>query len=355
MSKRKLAQSQPAPNYNIPDIFPQNLRNKINFIPSRAKSPEIYNEINRSRSLLPESQIDMANFIFRELGNNANFPQLNLNNKTPTRKDPQAYYNMRPENREITMYRPLNPNINPLTTLMHEGTHFLDDERMRTYQQPAMNFLNKHKANVRTDQDTGDWYTHAQNILPSRASFKNAYPFDKVKSGQDSLKNHYDQLHYDNDVEVNIANPTYSDLNKSLKLPNKEGRIYSQLSEFPGFIAEDLNEPWKIKWVQQGNQQVPQSQDQNYPYSNIGRKFLKKMTKATYTGFKDIYNQQPNPNQSFMEAYPAMHQSFVDRMSDLRNVNKYPNVDNYKQHINKFVTNPIITLTTPKGENSRLF
>lgn len=28
MSKRKLAQSQLAPNYNAPNIFPQNLRNK---------------------------------------------------------------------------------------------------------------------------------------------------------------------------------------------------------------------------------------------------------------------------------------------------------------------------------------
>jgi hypothetical protein len=27
--KRKLAQSQPAPNYNVPNIFPQNLRSKV--------------------------------------------------------------------------------------------------------------------------------------------------------------------------------------------------------------------------------------------------------------------------------------------------------------------------------------
>ena len=26
--KRNLAQSQPAPNYNVPNIFPQNLRDK---------------------------------------------------------------------------------------------------------------------------------------------------------------------------------------------------------------------------------------------------------------------------------------------------------------------------------------
>jgi len=268
----------------------------------------------------------MVNFIFRELGNNANFPRLNLNNKLPTRKDPQAYYNMRPGNREITMFRPLNPFINPLTTLMHEGTHFLDDERMRTYQQPAISFLNKYKPNIRTDQDTGDWYTHAQNILPSRKDFNKAYPFSNVKSGPDSLKNHYEQQYLDNPGHQQpTTNPTYSDLHTSLNLPNKEGRIYSQMSEFPGFIVENLDQPWKVDWVQNGDQQTVQGANQ----SNLGRKFLKKMTKATYTGFKDIYNQQPNQGQIFMQAYPAMHQSFVDRLSDLRNVNKYPTQADY--------------------------
>jgi hypothetical protein len=332
MSKRKLAQTQPAPNYNVPDIFPQNLQNKINFIPSRDKTPEIYNDINTSKSLLSQNQIDLANFIFRELGNNANFPRLNLNNKIPTRKDPQAYYNMRPENREITMFRPLNQFINPLTTLIHEGAHFLDDEKMRTYQQPAISFLNKHAGNVRTDKDTGDWYTHAQNILPSRNEFKKAYPFSKVKSGADSLKNHYEQQYLDNPgSQQSSTDPTYSDLHKSLSLPNKEGRIYSQMSEFPGFIVEDLDQPWKVDWVQKGNQQVPQTPDQDYPYSNVGRKFLKKMTKATYTGFRDIYNQQPNPNQTFMQAYPAIHNAFLDRLSDLRNVNKHSDANTFKQ------------------------
>jgi hypothetical protein len=332
MTKRKLAQSQPAPNYNVPDIFPQNLQNKINFIPSRDKTPEIYNDINSSKSLLSQSQIDLANFIFREMGNNANFPKLNLNNKTPSRKDPQAYYNMRPENREITMYRPDNPSINPLTTLMHEGTHFLDDERMRTYQQPAINFLNKHMGKIRTDQDTGDWYTHAQNILPSRKDFTIGYPFSKVKSGADSLKNHYVQQYLDNPgSQQPTTDPTYSDLHTSLNLPNKEGRIYSQMSEFPGFIVEGLDQPWVVDWVQKGNQQVPQSQVQNYPYSNIGRKFLKKMTKATYTGFRDIYNQHPIQDQTFIQSYPSMHQSFLDRLSDIRNVNKHSDANTFKQ------------------------
>lgn len=326
MSKRKYSQIQNPANYNKPAIFPQALQDKVNVVSGQSQEPQIYNDINQASQNLNPVQRNLADFIFKQLGDNQNFPQLNLQDKPPTRNDPQAFYNMTPGDREMTMYRPHNESVNPIVTLMHEGTHFLDDERMRTYQQPTMNFLAKHQPNMQVAKDNGNWYTHAQNILPRTTGFSKSYPFKGLKTGDDSLIKHYNQQYIDNgQAEAPNQNPTYQNLNNSLQLSRKEGRIYSQMSEFPAFITESLDRPWEVRWSPANA--TDNIQNISKPgHSNLGRKYLNKMTKATYRGFKDIDN-------NFPQNYPHANQAFIDRMSDLRNINKYPTAQDYQRHL----------------------
>lgn len=337
MSKRKRSISQPISNYNIPDIFPQNLRNKIKFKTTEHKghvsNNEIYNDLNKSINSLNPTQQELANFIFNKLGQNENFKGLNLYNEEPKEGGSEGYYNMHPSDREMTLFRSYKGKTNPLLTMIHEGTHFLDDEYMRNYQKPAFTFLNKHQGNVSIKDDKGNWYTHAQNILNPKGHFKQAYPFKELKAedGPNSLKLHYNRIYEANDKPIpDNDNLNYSTLYNALNESGVEGQIFSPLSEFTTFGIENLHTPWNINWKKIKDISNVQGPNQ----SDLGRKFLKKMTKATYTGFRDIYNQQPNQGQSFMDAYPAMHKSFVDRLSDLRNVNKYPTQPDYENRLN---------------------
>jgi len=74
----------------------------------------------------------------------------------------------------------------PFTTFIHEGTHALDDLRMRTYQKDAIDFLAKNIKNpnnssegISLEDDRGGWYQAAQNILPV-PSFNKMYPWGTI-------------------------------------------------------------------------------------------------------------------------------------------------------------------------------
>jgi len=237
-----------------------------------------------------------------------------------------------PTTQELDIY----DKDSPFKTFIHEGTHALDNLHMRTYQRQALDFLAKHGRDqqgnsITPSQDPGYWYERARKILPSQIFNQGTYKFGTGKYDKEG----YPDVKQSIINDVNFSAPVNQNNNYEQakdnyqNLQNNDNQSFMPLSEFTAFAVENLNTPWKIKSFKDNNDYNNKDFLDKAHGQNLGRKFLKKMTKATYTGFKDIYNQQPNQGQTFMQAYPAMHQSFVDRLSDLRNVNKYPTQADY--------------------------
>lgn len=101
-----------------------------------------------------------------------------------------------------------------------------------------------------------------------------------------------------------------------------EGIPYMMIppSEVKSFAIENLHEPYKID-------------SNNWQQVNTGRRFLKNMMKGTYDDF-----QRRDPR--FPTNYPAANTAFMDRISQLRDYNKYPEPQNYLTHYNNKKSRP---------------
>ena len=78
-------------------------------------------------------------------------------------------------------------------------------------------------------------------------------------------------------------------------------------TEFSAHAIENLHKPWNID---------------KYSQKEDGRRFLKGLTKGTYKGFQKLDPQ-------FAEKYPDANQAFKDRITQMRNYDKYPTTDEY--------------------------
>jgi hypothetical protein len=364
--------------------------NTLSFLEPLKKKIDLSSDYERiirdsnNRAYEPLYYKQIANFVSNQLANKTSSIDKSELEKIITTHD-NAYSDYNPDSKEISIS---SSSASPFSDFIHEGTHALDNLHMRTYQKEALDFLAKHARDrqgnsLTPSQDFGYWYEGARKIIPSRTfnSSKN-YNFG-VGGYTKATKN--DPNIYPKNVKQNIiegveqvrnpTNPlkTYIDAKNSYQiLTNKNSEFLNPLSEFIAFGVENLNKPWskRLKNIDYNNKDFL-TKDHG---PNLGRKFLKKMTKATYTGFKDIYNQQPNPNQgqSFMQAYPDIHNAFLDRLSDLRNVNKHSDANTFKQtmynrlypSLNTPMTttsttptnlNPLLNAMTPTPTNSPTF
>jgi hypothetical protein len=310
---------------------------------------------------------EISDFISKQLASNRSSQ---IDNRTFKK------VNIRP-GRGSGLYEPSTQQLNiydgdsPFKTFIHEGTHALDDLHMRTYQKEALDFLAKHgrdnsvapPRSIGPSQDPGYWYENARKIISSPTFKQRSYNFGTggYKTVQkESYPKDVKQSMIDGAEEIlDPKNPskTYEQVSHNYQnLTNKDSEFFNPLSEFIAFGVENLNLPWSktLKNIDYSNKDFL-TKDHG---SNLGRKFLKKMTKATYTGFRDIYNQQPNPNQTFMQAYPAMHQSFLDRLVELRNANKHSDANTFKQAMyNKLypsLNTPMTTTSTTVPTTSNI-
>ncbi len=320
------------PNYQVPEFLKEFERNQQLTLKKKnlEDSDKMFAYINEGNQKISPIVQELRDFIFAYDTQNQRpktlHPDFTMELHDQPNKLSAGFYDM--GSRKMNIFKPAGKaaaNINPIITLIHEGTHALDDEHMRTYQEPTMSFLKKHLGATKIKDDKGEWYTGAQRILPNSEEFKRQYPFSNLKEGDDSLQRHYAQQLIDNQNDQNIQDePTYIDLLNSLTIKGaetiKKGRTYSPMSEFPSFIIEGLDKSWTTQIPQNTNQPSSSSRSRREspldPIPNLGRKYLKKMTKATYQGFKKI-------DPDFNKKHPQTLEAFKQRIDDLRNLTKY--------------------------------
>jgi len=221
----------------------------------------------------------------------------------------------------------------PFTTFIHEGTHALDDLRMRTYQKDAIDFLAKNIKNpinssegISLEDDRGGWYRAAQNILPV-PSFNKLYPWgtmDKKFSGAvpgiaASIVEADREAGNKNVKGGNRINFDYEGPKSDLDTIRGKGnmpsnRLFNGLSEFPAFAMESLHKPWIV------NDKSHLSSDER-----LGRKFLKTMVKGTRREFNTM---EPD----FARRYPDVDRNFQDRLNEIRNQKYYAGAEGLRAY-----------------------
>lgn len=332
-------------------ISPESIIN----IPKKIKEHETFKNFAKQAydfNSLEGGDRELANFIIDQLAVDKGFKGLDLLTKPmftigkkPIRMDA---YNAK--NKKISI-SPFQIKENPLIAFMHEATHRIDNAFMKTYQKEAIDFLAKHLGDKNIKTDKGLWYTGAQNILPNK-NFLNAYPY---KDARDNIYNSYlyavdaahnlmttniikkieDEGGVENfqgiDLGKGFSEGRFKDAADALSYINQQGKeepndqyFFNSLSEFPAFAVESLSTPWKIDWkkVSDKNSKTPHKMVMTNPNDNLGRKFLKKITKGVYKNFSNL-------NEDFSNKYPQVHENFIKRMLDLRNKDKYPKESDY--------------------------
>ena len=235
---------------------------------------------------------------------------------------------------------PYDPPGNPIITLIHEGTHALDDAYMRTYQKEAIDILANMEPKDRMERqkwfDEGNWYNQAQNILGIE-DFKTYYPYNGINNAKTNIENSFANLtkDYSTDESNTQENEEVTDFQKAKKAfewlaEHKPGdapdsrHFYASLGEFPAFAVQNINTPWQIS---------DNRDDINYwKNNNDGRRFLKAITKGVYRNFREL-------DPAFSESYPDANRAFLDRLTQLRNYDKDrgKTEEQYRQYlINKF-------------------
>lgn len=295
---------------------------------------------------------ELAKFMATQLSKQKDFNGLVLNKKANRDRNGNRVDAYDTEDRNITM-APLDKDVstpNPISTLIHEGTHALDHSHMRTYQNSAIDLLAKHLGNTPIDKDNGKWYTGAQEILKVAApDFHKYYPFKPVGKGKKTpsnvVKNIKDSM-YNLEPPAKLRQPqsilTYGAAKKKLDSLKKIGKkpehdlFFESLSEFPAFAVESLSKPWNIKWDEPKKPSKPRSSKAeavdlpSTTKNNLGRKFMKKTTKAVHNNFREL-------DPDFAKNYPTTDLNFLNRLSELRNINKYPApedfIANYKSKL----------------------
>lgn len=162
--------------------------------------------LNKENDSITIQQKELGQFITSQLAafkknipNNKAFDSFNkLNIRTsPTGAKDKIGYD--PNNRSISLntYEDEYDNLNPLITLIHEGTHALDNLYMRNSQDAAVNTLAKMERakegraerNLLSNNNRL-WYTQAQNIL-NIPSFSARYSLSGHEEDDHKLDNSY--------------------------------------------------------------------------------------------------------------------------------------------------------------------
>lgn len=322
-----------APSYN--DILdPLKRASKIQGIGNK----NAYNEFEQYDTEdigIPQRQL--GQFITNQLANledNENaldiFNKLNIYTTPPPSgaNNPNAYD---PNERTIGLntYKDEYEDINPLITLIHEGTHALDDLYIRNSQEAAIKALAKMEHNKGGKQKNlltypNDWYEQAQKILDI-PRFTEEYPLERNSSdntyrhpagyGKPILAEEKEKL--SSHVGQNISN--FKDVKKYLgdKTEQFEHHLFEEpFTEFTAHAVENIHNPWEIN--------NEKSKANYWKNNNTGRKFLKDVTKGVYRNFQKLDPQ-------FSTSYPEANQAFLDRISQLRNYKKYPTSNDYLQ------------------------
>ena len=156
------------------------------------------------------------------------------------------------EQKQGIVMSPFNSSVNPITTLMHEGTHALDDFLMRTYQKEAIDTLAKEEKKGSIGQEGEGFekltrlYEGARDIL-GNTDFSNRYNF---KDAYDkNIKGSFKDLSALEDDKSPVTNfqQAQTALN-SIRGRDQEppSNSFFDFSEFPAFAMERLFDPWKI-------------------------------------------------------------------------------------------------------------
>lgn len=322
--KAQKVNSQPVPTFLNP------LQNKIKVngtaLSGKRAESEVFKMLNDAYPLLSSIDKQSAEFIFSTLAAKPAFKKLDLHKKPIKNRQGNRRETYNFANKQISLSPAPSADIpNPISALIHEGTHALDDLHMKTYQKTIPSFLAKHLKGTKIDKDRGNWYTGAQQILPNQ-SFQNYYPYKgEDESAHEDIKNSMHDLQLPlrgQPQSIQTFEAAAQELaNGNRQVDPADDSLFQSLSEFPAFAVESLSKPWEIEWKGKGKNKKIVG-----PANNIGRKLLKKVAKDVYSNFQGL-------DQNFNESYPDTNQAFRDRIVELRNQNKYPNKADYIKHL----------------------
>lgn len=255
--------------------------------------------------------------------------------------------------------------VNPITTLMHEGTHAFDDLLMRTYQKEAIDNLARQEA--AGNFNLKDVYENARNIL-GHTDFKKEYPFHDPSQPNDDvssrIQNSFSTLGSDID-DLNIYNKTnniptqfnnnignfreaqtaINDLNNADLSPDSS--VFLPFSEFPSFAMERLFKKWDINQNTDPNAksflqdimtgvrsnfkgplglQNPAYKDYKYgtqanpaTVPNPVNPAKRQVTQQYATDYHDYTQGNPAALNAKRSNYPAVYQAFKDRKAQFTN------------------------------------
>lgn len=270
-----------------------------------------------------------------------NFNKLNIINKRKDKRS-DAYS---PSTRSIDLN--INKNnlddytsVNPLIPLIHEGTHALDDLYMKIPQREAMDILTtmenpkegKQQNLLYKEGHNRDWYNQAQYILDS-PDFTNWYPLelDPDSNSESDEEEQYPEGYGDTTLDTGLRQlktftgrkdiSNFTDARTALyeeDPDNEQNFFFKPFSEFTAYSVENLHRPWNIH-----NNQNDKKTGNYWKYFNDGRRFLKGITKGVYRNFREL-------DPEFSTRYPDANQAFLDRISQLRNYEKYPTAQEYQ-------------------------
>jgi hypothetical protein len=249
------------------------------------------------------------------------FDKLNLLDKRDTiigdngqeRYNPEFLSRYSPDERNIYLNFAMpaeNSNnrrsMNPLSKLIHEGTHALDDLYIHP-QRAAIDRLKKMHDKAGNPKDVSGFlkpiYEQTQEILPSN-SFRNLYSYEAY--GKPKLEDNF------KNIKKKFQHPrAFLNAQNSLNQPDIDSTLFAEpFTEFTAHGIQNLHQPWDIS--------------ENSENINDGRSFLKSMIKESYRNSQEL-------DPEFSTNYPAANQLFLDRISQLRNYKKYPTSNDYLQ------------------------
>ena len=270
----------------------------------------------------------LANFRYRPENDSdkalGSFNKLNIRTDEPlTEEENKAMkvgYDTKSRDISLNTYDP----VNPLTYLIHEGTHALDDLYMRTPQQEAIDTLASIETkgpqanilqNLLVDANGNPkrvWYDQVADILKDPGFSKN---YNKNWANEELAETLAEMREYTKDPINNFRDVQKFLANRDRK-DNYENQFFqSPFHEITAHAVENLDNPWEIS---------NDPKKANYWHNNNdGRRLLKNITKGVYRNFQEL-------DPEFSTKYPDANQAFLDRITQLRNYEKYPTPDKYQ-------------------------
>ncbi len=321
--------------------------------------------LNKSKPKEGLKRLELANFIVNQLAQprsttrEGELDYLNLLQKSkidPTTKAAMDLYdpNYGPKkNQQVISLSPNNLERNPITTLMHEGVHALDDAQMRTYQKEAIDYLaNEELQGNLSDPQLKSLLEGAQGILNNRTSggrttFQDSYSYNEFF--KPNITKSFNALQDQRGPAITNFREAQSELNKIRTDGDDPGDAFLvPFSEFPAFAMEKLFYPWNIN-----AQTNPQS-----------KRFLENIMTGVRRNFKEMGLQNPgykqfkytNPNDpttyknSRTQAYTDMQANNPGQLMQQRS--NYPNVyQAFKDRKAQF-KNPLVSQMTGQNPNT---